>query len=85
MCILWISFKHNALTTSALLSSADGFCHCSGLLFSTVFLIYPSVQMLLDMITVRLFPQYCNNCIVSTYAFKNFKLHLNKAQLLKPM
>lgn len=41
--------------------------------------------MLLDMITVRVFPQYCNNSIVSTYAFKNFKLHRNKAQLLKPM
>lgn len=84
MCILWISFKHNALTMSALLSSADGFCHCNGLLCSTVFLIYPSVQMLLDMITVRLFLQYFNNSIVSTYTLKNFRLHLNKAQLLKP-
>lgn len=40
--------------------------------------------MLLDMITVRLFPQYFNNSIVSTYAFKNCRLHLNKTQLLEP-
>lgn len=40
--------------------------------------------MLLDMITVRLFLQYFNNSIVSTYTLKNFRLHLNKAQLLKP-
>lgn len=85
MCILRISFKHNALTMSALLSSADGFCHCSGLLFSIVFLFYPSVQMLLDVVTVRIFPQYCNNSIISTYAFKNVKFHHNKFQLLKAM